>query len=320
MREERNVAERSQWQVGRTEAVANNGMVAAKTPQAADAGAEVLRRGGNAVDAAAACAFACWVVEPWMNGIGGGGYMVIHDPATGETQTVEFPMVAPSGATERMFPLKSTERDAALFGWPTVVDNANIVGPRAVAVPGAVAGLALALERFGTISLAEAMAPAIRWAEEGFPVTWHTTFKITHDLATLRTDAGSAAIFLDSAGVPWITLDESNPVLICQPDLAATMRTIADHGPRAFYEGEIAQKIVSYLRSAGGVFAERDFAGYEAKIVPAIKVGYRGHVFASIGKAPGGTTLAESMRLRVGFDLAGRGHNTPESVHVRAEA
>ena len=314
------MAERSQWQVGRTEAVANNGMMAAKTPQAAEAGAEVLRRGGNAVDAAVACAFACWVVEPWMNGIGGGGYMVIHDPASGETQTVEFPMVAPAGATERMFPLKSTERDAALFGWPTVVDNANIVGPRAVAVPGAVAGLALALERFGTISLAEAMAPAIRWAEEGFPVTWHTTLKITQDLATLRDDAGSAALFLDPAGVPWFTLDESNPVMLRQPELAITMRTIADQGPRAFYEGEIAQRIVAHLRSNGGVFAESDFAAYEAKIVPAIRAPYHGHEIATVGKATGGTTLAESMRLLDGFDLAASGHNTPESLHVMAEA
>src|SRR5215211_7799447 len=175
MREERNVAERSQWQVGRTEAVANNGMVAAKTPQAADAGADVLGRGGNAVDAAVACGFAAWVVEPWMNGIGGGGYMVVHDPSNGDATTVEFPMVAPAGDHEQMFPIKSAERDAALFGWPTVVDNANIVGHRAVAVPGAVAGLCLALERFGTISLAEAMAPAIRYADAGVPVTWHTT-------------------------------------------------------------------------------------------------------------------------------------------------
>lgn len=314
------VAERSQWQVERTEAIANHGMVAAKTPQAADAGAEVLRRGGNAVDAAVACAFTAWVVEPWMNGIGGGGYMVIHDPAKRESVTVEFPMVAPAGATESMFPLKGGGRDAALFGWPAVVDNANIFGHRAVAVPGAVAGLALALERYGTISLAEAMAPAIRYAEEGFPVTWHTTLKITQDLGTLVKYRATREIFCDPAGHPWLTLDESNPMLIRQTDLTRTLRTVAEQGARAFYEGELAETIVAHLKEGGAPFELSDFAGYQANIVPARRAAYHGHEIATIGKATGGTTLAESMRLLDGFDLAALGHNSPAALHVMAES
>jgi gamma-glutamyltranspeptidase/glutathione hydrolase len=295
-------------------------MVAAKTPQAADAGAEVLRRGGNAVDAAVACAFAAWVVEPWMNGIGGGGYMVIHDPVKGEQITVEFPMVAPAGATESMFPLKGGGRDAALFGWPAVVDNANIVGHRAVAVPGAVAGLALALERYGSISLAEAMAPAIRYAEEGFPVTWHTTLKITQDLGTLVKYRATREIFCDPAGHPWLTLDESNPTMIRQSDLARTLRTVADQGPRAFYEGELAETLVAHLKEGGAPFELSDFATYQASIVPALRANYHGHEIATIGKATGGTTLAESMRLLDGFDLAALGHNSPAALHLMAES
>lgn len=314
------VAERSRWQVGRTEAVANHGMVAAKTPQAADAGADVLRRGGNAVDAAIACAFTAWVVEPWMNGIGGGGYMVIHDPARGETVTIEFPMVAPAGATATMFPLKGGGRDAALFGWPAVVDNANIVGHRAVAVPGAVAGLALALERFGTISLAEAMAPAIGYAEHGFPVTWHTSLKIAQDLGTLVAYPATREIFCDPAGHPWLTLDESSPVMLRQPDLARTMRVIAEQGPRAFYEGEIAETIVTHLNEGGAAFTCSDFANYRATVTPALRASYRGHDIATIGKGTGGTTLAQSMRLLDGFDLAGLGHNAPDALHLMAES
>jgi gamma-glutamyltranspeptidase/glutathione hydrolase len=314
------VAERSQWQVGRTEAVANGGMVAAKTPQAADAGAEVLKRGGNAVDAAVATAVAAWVVEPWMNGIGGGGYMVVHDPAKGETVAIEFPMVAPAGATETMFPLKGAGRDAALFGWPAVVDNANVVGHRSIAVPGAIAGLAKALETYGTISLAEAMAPAIEYAERGFPVTWHTTLRITQDLSTLAAYPASRAIFCDPAGVPWITLDESNPVMLRQTDLAVTLRTVAEQGPRAFYEGELAEKMVAHLNEGGAAFNESDFARYEATVIPASRVSYHGHEIATIGKATGGTTLAQSMRLLDGFDLAASGHNRPETLHLIAEA
>src|SRR5215218_8954881 len=161
------VSGRSEWVLGRTEATAGGGMVAAKTPQAAQAGADVLAQGGNAVDAAVACALVAGVVEPWMNGIGGGGYLVRHDPRTDEATVVEFPMVAPGGARDDMFPLSGAGTDAALFGWPAVVDNANIVGHRSVAVPGTVAGLALALETYGTISLAQALEPAIGYAEEG---------------------------------------------------------------------------------------------------------------------------------------------------------
>lgn len=313
------MAERSQWEVQRTEAVSDNGMVAAKTPQAADAGAEVLRRGGNAVDAAITCAFVAWVVEPWMNGIGGGGYMVIHDPASGEAVTVEFPMVAPAGATEDMFPLKGGGRDAALFGWPAVVDNANIVGHRAVAVPGALAGLALALERYGTISLEEALEPAIRYAEEGFPVTWHTTLKIAQDLATIAAFPASREIFLDPSGAPWNTLDETNPVMLRQTDLAATLRTVAEQGPRVFYEGEIAEKIVAHLKEGGAPFDLSDFANYQPTVVPALRSCYHGHEIATIGKATGGTTLSESIRLLNGFDLAALGHNSAAALHVMAE-
>ncbi len=158
----------TEWQVGRLEARGRGGMVAAKTPQAAAAGAEVLRRGGNAVDAAVTTAFAAGVVEPWMNGIGGGGYMVVHVPGEAPA-VVEYPMTAPAAARAEMFPLTGAKGEEAMFGWPAVEENANVFGYRSVAVPGTVAGLALALERWGTISLAEALAPAIRWRRRGSP-------------------------------------------------------------------------------------------------------------------------------------------------------
>ena len=157
------MAIRSEWVVSREKAQSRGGMVAAKTPYAADAGAAVLAGGGNAVDAAVTTSFVAGVVEPWMNGLGGGGYMVIHRPGEEQAKVVSYPMIAPAGATEDMFPLGGS--DKGFFGWPAVVGNANVAGPRSVAVPGTVAGLALALEQFGTISLADAINPAIEFAE-----------------------------------------------------------------------------------------------------------------------------------------------------------
>ena len=140
---------------------AARGLVAASQPLAAQAGLQTLLQGGNAVDAAVATAFAAGVVEPWMNGIGGGGYMVVHAPGDAPT-VVEYPMQAPAGARPEMFPLAGAGVDDGLFGWPAVVDNINVWGYMSTAVAGTTDGLAKALARWGTISLAEALAPAIR--------------------------------------------------------------------------------------------------------------------------------------------------------------
>src|ERR671919_609108 len=185
----------TEWQVTRLEAHGRGGMVAAKTPGAAAAGADVLRRGGNAVDAAVTTAFTAGVVEPWMNGIGGGGYMVVQ--ASDEAPTVvSYPMVAPAGARPEMFPLSGAGSDAELFGWPAVVDSANVWGYRSVAVPGTVAGLALALERWGTMTLADAIAPAVRLAREGFVADWYQALNTTKYLEEISAFRETARVYL----------------------------------------------------------------------------------------------------------------------------
>ena len=303
----------------RTEATARGGMVAAKTARAAEVGVGVLRRGGNAVDAAVATAFAAGVVEPWMSGIGGGGFLIAHLPGR-EGVVVEFPMVAPAGARPEMFPLSGTGPDTSLFGWPGVVDQANIVGHRAVAVPGTVAGLAMALAHVGTISLAEALAPAIQLAADGTPVTWHTTLMTARDLGTLRRFPATAAIFLDAAGAPPATIEESRPAILRQPELARTLDLIAREGPRAFYEGLPARAAVEHLAEHGAPFTAADFAGYEAKITPALTASYRGHQVLTTGGGSGGTTLVEALNLIDALDVAALGHNTPPALHRLAQA
>ena len=314
------MADRTTWIFDRVEARANGGMVGAKSVEAAEAGAAVLRAGGNAVDAAVTTAFVSGVVEPWMSGIGGGGFLVAHRPGDTTASVVEFPMVAPAGATPEMFPLSGTGPDLALFGWAGVVDNANIVGHKAVAVPGVVAGLALALERFGTISLAAALAPAIELAESGWLVTWSATKFITRDMVNLGKFPATAKIFLDARGNPPYTLDGGHPTYLRQPDLARTLRTIADQGPRSYYEGEIAQRIVNELSANGSPMDLTDLARYQATVVPALNVPYGAHQIATTGKGSGGTTLAQSMALIDRLGLGELDHNSAEILHAMAQA
>lgn len=309
----------TEWHVTRLEARGRGGMVAAKTPQAAAAGAQVLRQGGNAVDAAVTTAFTAGVVEPWMNGIGGGGYMVVQAPDEAP-DVVAYPMRAPAGARPEMFPLTGTASDEALFGWPAVVNDANVWGYTSVAVPGTVAGLALALERWGTISLAETLAPAIRWAEEGFPVFWHTTLMIAADLATLKRVPATAAIFLDGDGNPPVTQEQRRPYLLRQEELARTLRAIASDGPRVMYEGAIGRAIADDLAANGAPFTREDFARYQARIEPALSTTYGEAEVHTIGGGTGGTTLVESLNLLSLCDLRNAGYHTPLALHRMAQA
>jgi gamma-glutamyltranspeptidase/glutathione hydrolase len=309
----------TEWHVTRLEARGRGGMVAAKTSQAAAAGAQVLRQGGNAVDAAVTTAFTAGVVEPWMNGIGGGGYMVVQAPDEAP-EVVAYPMRAPMGARPEMFPLTGHTSEEALFGWPAVVDDANVWGYTSVAVPGTVAGLALALERWGTISLAEALAPAIRWADEGFPAFWHTTLMIADDLATLKRIPATAAIFLDGDGNPPVTQEQRRPYLVRQEDLARTLRAIASDGPRVMYDGAIGQTIADDLAANGAPLTREDFARYQARIEPALSTTYGEAEVHTIGGGTGGTTLVESLNLLSLFDLRNAGYHTPLALHRMAQA
>lgn len=313
------MASTSRWRLGRFEVLSDAGVVAAKTPLAAEFGAKVLQNGGNAVDAAVVTAAVAGVVEPWMNGLGGGGYLVRHDSKTGESSVVAYPMIAPRSATPDMFPLSGGTPDAELFGWPSVVGSANLLGPQSVCVPGTVAGLSLALQKYGTYSFAEALIPAIDLARHGFPVSWHTSLEIARDLANLRKFAATEAILCPDGIVPW-SVSQDNPALLKQTDLAGTLEAIAKDGPRAFYEGPIAEKTVAYLNGAGANLSLDDFAGYQAKIEDTLAGIYNGHEILTTANGTGGPTLLESMGLLDGFDLSQVPHNSVEALHLCAQA
>ena len=309
------VSGQSSLTISRTGVRGRGGVVSGKMAEAVRAGTAMLADGGNAIDAAVTTAFAMGVAEPWMNGLGGGGYLVAWLANERRSIAIEYPMISPSGATPGMFPLVGGATDTGLFGWPATVGNANIAGPLAVAVPGTVAGLALALERYGTRSLAEVLAPAIALAEAGTPVTWHTTLTIARDLANLARFPATRAVFLDALGNPPVTIEQARPTLIRQPDLGQTLRAIAVEGPRSFYEGENADRIVRHLAEHGSSMTREDFAHYEATESPTIDAMFAGHTVHTIGKGTGGTSLAQALMMLERLDLAASGHNSAETIH-----
>ncbi|HYI24290.1 MAG TPA: gamma-glutamyltransferase family protein, partial [Thermomicrobiales bacterium] len=312
-------AHHSQLSLARTSAFGSGGAVAAKMDAATQVGIDILKEGGNAIDAAVATAFAIGVVEPWMNGLGGGGFLVAWLAGEQRAVSVEYPMVSPSGATEDMFPL-SGGTDRALFGWPSTKDNANVVGYRSIAVPGTVDGLATALERFGTMSLADVLAPAIALASQPQRVTWHTTLTIAKDLANLRRFPETASIYLDQNAHPPVTTEQSAPTSWHNLHLAATLETIAAEGSRALYEGDLAATIVDHLASKGTPVTRDDFSGYRATVVDARSMDLQGHTVHTIGQGTGGTTLAESIGILNRLDPASDEPGSALYLHKLAHA
>ncbi len=267
----------SRWRLGRFEAVSEAGVVAAKTPLAAQFGAKVLENGGNAVDAAVVTAAVAAVVEPWMNGFGGGGFLVRHDSKSGESSVVSYPMVAPRSATPDMFPLSGGKPDAELFGWPGRCRRRQHHRRPIGLCPGNTRGSgACAAEVRHAIPLPKrSIRPStLRAMDSRSPGT--RSMEIARDLANLRKFEATEALLCPNGIVPW-SASQDNPTLLKQLDLANTLETIAKDGPRAYYEGPIAEKLVAYLNGLGANFSLDDFAGYKATIEDALVSTYSGH-------------------------------------------
>jgi gamma-glutamyltranspeptidase/glutathione hydrolase len=305
--------------VDRVEAAGERGMVAAKNRLASEAGARMFALGGNAMDAAIAAAFASGVVEPMMSGLGGGGVMIVHDPADRQSYCVEFGMRSPALATPDCYEL-GEGRSPEVFKWRQVKDEANTVGHRSVAVPGAVAGYALALERWGRLPLATVIQPAIELAASALPTGWYHSVLVGRELRRLRRFPASAAIFLDSGDPPRAVDLDGVGGRLQQSDLAYTLEQIAAGGPDAFYRGPIAAAIDAEMRANDGLLRAEDLAAYRAVIRPALTVYYRDRTVATVPGPFGGVTMAEMLRILDGLDVAGPGQDTATSLHLIAEA
>jgi gamma-glutamyltranspeptidase/glutathione hydrolase len=296
---------------------ARQGVVAVSHPLAAEAGARMLEAGGNAIDAAAAIQFALNVVEPQFSGIGGGGFMMIHLAKTGETFVVDSRERAPAAATPDMFAPGGTALSFAIASTSGL----------SVGVPGTLAGVDTALRNWGTMPLAQTLAPAIELAEKGFRINRFLAANIAGDGGRTSLQPETAAIFRPG-GVPLAEGD-----LLVQPDLAKTFKLIAAHGPDVFYRGEIAAAIVEAQKrsrttpaSVGvGRMTLADLDQYRVAIRQPVVGDYRGWTMAGMPPpSSGGLTVIQMLKMLEGFPIAssglGFGFGGPNTLHVMIEA
>ena len=310
---------RSELLVTKRTPLAARGLVVAGHPLGAEVGAAVLARGGNAVDAAVATAFAMTIVEPFMSTIAGAGTMLVHLAAEHETLTVDFNAVAPAAAHESMYRVIGGT-SAALFPWPRVEDETNVAGPRSVAVPGSVAGLTLALERFGTMELADVLRPAIALAREGFVHDWYQALTTARFIEELSAFPESARVFLRNGRAIFRPPSTEPGDRASYPDLARSLELIARDGADAFYRGAIAQAIHDHMRATGGLLTRSDLAAYSARVDAVLWSRYRDVDLAWSTGATGGVTALEILNIMEQFPAASVGGDTVEGLHLRAHA
>jgi gamma-glutamyltranspeptidase/glutathione hydrolase len=310
---------RSRLVVTKQTPLAPRGMVVAEHPRGAEVGAAVLARGGNAVDAAVATAFAMTVVEPFMSTIAGSGTMLVHLARRGETLALNFNGVAPLAAHESMYRVVGGVSDG-LFGWPRTEDAANEYGHRSVAVPGTVAGLTLALERYGTMELRDVLKPAIALARDGFETDWYLALNHAKFVQELSAFPATARAYLREG--QWIHRpagmqpgDHSR-----YPDLARSLELIAKDGADAFYRGAIGQALVDDMAASGGLIRREDLEGYRALVEPALVGRYRDTELAFSPGPTGGPTALEMLNILAEFPPARVGWQTVEGLHVRIGA
>ena len=284
--------------------VADNGMVVSAHHLASAAGVEVLRHGGNAVDAAVAVAYALAVTFPEAGNIGGGGFMIVH-LADGSETFIDFREIAPAAATATLY------QDAQ----GTVIPGLSTRGYKAVGIPGTVAGLELALMRFGSRPRAELMAPAIAIAQDGFVLDEGDARFLAKGAGDFAKDEPSARVFLNH-GKTWQAGER-----LVQADLAASLALIARNGPAAFYNGPIADRIVAASKANGGIMTARDFAGYKAVERRPITCDYRGwHVISAPPPSSGGVVLCETLNILEGYPMRALGWHSAQGVHYEVEA
>ena len=289
-------------------------------PLAAEIGLEVMRRGGNAVDAAVTCAFVQGVIDPQMCGIGGCGAMVVHHAKQGDA-LLEFYSTAGSRAREDQWEGIFLREAADRYGY-VLQGMVNDVGYQSVGVPGTVAGLHEALSRFGTISWEQAIAPAIPLARDGFRVTgyvhgyWTTDYGPDVVPSRLRIQATPEARAIYTRGGELFAIGD----LMVQADYARTLERLAAGGPDLFYKGEIADAIAADFAANGGFITKEDLAAYRVNVTEPIRGTYRGLQVVAAGPPAGGLTLLQMLNFLEGYDLGSHGWPSTEAARLLVEA
>lgn len=284
---------------------ARNGMVVTSQHLASQVGVDIMKMGGNAIDAAVAVGYAQAVVNPCCGNIGGGGFMTVH-LADGTDRFINFRETAPAAASANMY------LDAA----GNVRKGASLYGYLAVGVPGTVMGLDLAERKYGKLTRAQVMVPAIKLAREGFVLTRADTDILDTTVDRFKDDPEAARIFLRPDGTPLQPGDR-----LVQKDLARTLEEIAANGPAAFYHGRIPELVEAASKRHGGIITATDFAAYKASETEPLSCTYRGYKFISAPPpSSGGTTMCEILNILEGYDLRAMGFYSAQAIHYMAEA
>ncbi|WP_272668445.1 gamma-glutamyltransferase [Providencia sp. PROV038] len=284
---------------------AKKGMVVSSQHLASQIGADILKSGGNAIDAAVAVGYAQAVVNPCCGNIGGGGFMTIH-LADGKDLFINFRETAPGAASADMY----LDKDGKL------IKDASLYGYLASGVPGTVKGLDYALEKYGTMSRQQVMAPAIKLAREGFVLTRADTDVLDTTTERFKQDPKVARIFLKPDGRSFQPGD-----LLVQTDLANTLEKIAQNGPSAFYEGEIPKIVEEASKKNGGILTAKDFADFTITDTAPVSCTYRGYQFISAPPpSSGGVTICQTLNILEGYDLKEMGFNSADYIHTLTEA
>jgi gamma-glutamyltranspeptidase/glutathione hydrolase len=287
---------------GRSAVICQNGVVATSQPLAAQAGLQILRDGGNAIDAAVATAAMLNVVEPMSTGIGGDAFMLVYRPQDGRLRGLNASGRSPYAAELEFFRKK---------GLRSMPERGSLYP---VTVPGTVDGWAVLLEACGRMSLKDVLAPAIHHAEKGFPVSPRIGDGWSSAVDLLSQSPDAAATYLVDGRAPRVG------EVFLQPNLARTLRMIADGGRDAFYRGEIAERIVRYSEENGGLFTLKDFADHTSTWVEPISTDYRGYTVHEIPPNGQGIAALLALNIAAGFDLKGMGHGSAEALHCQIEA
>ena len=303
---------RSIWRPDKDEVVVEHGAVATAHPIAAQVGVDILKVGGNAVDAAVATGFCLTVIEPWSSCIAGHGQMIVHMAAEGRSIAIDYGHRAPRTASAGMF--RIIGQTVVGNGIYEVEDRANAVGHRSVGVPGVTAGMCRAHELFGSLPLEQLLEPAVHYARQGFEADLATCLMVARCIPTLVRHGEAARVFLPD-GYP------SPPgARVVQRDLADTLERIGRVGKDALHRGETAAAIDEEMRRNGGVLSAQDLADYEAQVLDPVRTSYRGYELLG-SPAPAGTiTQLQTLNILETFDLSPLGHGSPEHLHLFIEA
>jgi gamma-glutamyltranspeptidase / glutathione hydrolase len=288
----------------RAPVAAKNGMVVTAQQHATRVGVDILKAGGNAVDAAIAVGYALAVVYPAAGNLGGGGFMTVQF-ADGRKTFIDFREVAPLAAKPTMY------LDAA----GNVMPDSSTRGWLAIGVPGTVSGLEFARDKYGTLAREKLIAPAIALADRGFTLEQGDVDILAEATADFRRDPASAAIFLDDGQT------KKPGTLLVQKDLARTLRAISKEGASGFYTGSVGKALVTAIQAGKGIITERDLATYHTRELPPLECDYRGvHVVSAPPPSSGGVTLCEILGVLAGYPLGEYGWGSARAVHVEIEA